>query len=196
MKRGIIVLVILMLGASVCSAETTWQLAPGRSKLGFKVKHMVFMDVKGRFKEFQGQVTAPGDDLSQAQMRVTIAADSVYTGISDRDRHLVGADFFNTAQYPEITFVSRQVVKMDDPNEECYKIIGDLTMRGVTRPIVLMAKCLSMKTLPNGQTRMDLVATGTLNRFDYQLQWNELLETGKAIVGENVDLELKIALMK
>ena len=196
MKRSIIFFVVLMLSAPVCSAESTWQLAPGRSKLGFKVKHMVFMDVKGRFKKFQGQVTVPGDDLTEAEMHVTIAADSVYTGISDRDQHLIGKDFFNTDQYPEITFVSRQVVKVKDPTGECYKIIGDLTMRGVTKPIELMAKCLSMKTLPNGRTRMDLVATGTLNRFDYQLQWNEMLETGKAIVGENVDLELKIALMK
>ncbi len=196
MKRGIFVLIMLLLGTSVCSAETTWQLAPGRSKLGFRVKHMVFLDVEGRFKKFEGRVIAPGDDLTQARMHVTIAADSVYTGISDRDRHLVGEDFFNTAQFPEITFTSREVIKMDDPGEECYKIIGDLTVRGVTKPIVLMARCVSMKKLPNGKTRMDLVATGTLNRFDYQLQWNELLETGKAIVGENVNLDLKIALMK
>lgn len=187
---------LLLLTTSVCWAESTWQLAPGRSKLGFRVKHMVFMDVKGRFKEFQGKVTAPGDDLTAAQMHVIIAADSVYTGIKDRDQHLIGADFFDTAQYPEITFTSREVTKMEDPDGECYKITGDLTMRGVTRPIVLMARCQSMKKLPNGRTRMDLVATGTVNRFDFQLQWNELLETGKAIVGENVDLELKIALLK
>lgn len=196
MKRGICLFIIIVLGASVCSAETTWQLAPGRSKLGFKVKHMVFLDVEGRFKEFQGRVITPGEDLSQAQMHVIISADSVYTGISDRDRHLVSKEFFNTEKYPDITFTSREVIKMDDPDGECYKIIGDLTMRGVTRPIVLMAKCQSMKKLPNGQTRLDLIATGTLNRFDYQLQWNEMLETGKAIVGETVDLELKIALLK
>lgn len=196
MKRGIFVLIMLLLGTSVCSAETTWQLAPGRSKLGFKVKHMVFMDVEGRFKRFEGRVVAPGEDLNEAKMHVIIAADSVYTGIGDRDRHLVGEDFFNTAKYPEITFISREVIKTNDPNGECYKIIGDLTMRGVTKPVVLMAKCQSLKKLPNGKTRLDLLATGSINRFDYQLQWNEMLETGKAIVGEKVDLELKIALMK
>ena len=196
MKRGIFTLVLLLLMTGTCWAETTWQLAPGRSKLGFRVKHMVFMDVEGRFKKFEGQVTTPGDDLTATRMVVTIAADSVYTGIKDRDRHLIGEDFFDTAQFPEITFTSREVTKIMDPNGECYKITGDLTMRGVTKPIILMAKCKSMKTLPNGQTRMDLVATGTLNRFDYQLQWNEILETGKAIVGETVDLELKIALLK
>lgn len=196
MKRGIFLLIFLMLTMPVSAEESSWELAPGRSKLGFSVKHMVFMDVKGRFKRFEGQVVAPGDDLTQAQMKVTILADSVYTGISDRDRHLISKDFFNAQQFPEITFQSREVIKVEHPDGECYKIIGDLTMRGVTKPIELMAKCLSMKQLPNGRTRMDLVATGTINRFDYQLQWNELLETGKAIVGENVDLDLKIALMK
>ncbi len=175
-------------------AETVWQIAPSRSKIAFKVRHLVFLEVEGRFKQFQGQVVADQMNLANSKMRMSIDVDSIYTGIDDRDKHLISADFFDSKKFPEITFTSQSVEELKDGSGN-YKIVGELTMRGVTRPIELIAERKKVKTLPNGKTRMDLVATGTVNRFDYQLEWNEVVETGKAIVGDIVDLNLKIALL-
>ena len=196
MKKLILLFIFLVVTAYPAQAETVWQIAPGRSKIQFKVRHLVFLEVEGRFKKFQGQVITPKETFVDSKMEMKINVDSIYTGIDDRDKHLLSADFFNKEEYPEITFTSKSVEKLDGIDiKGRYKISGDLTMRGVTKPIVLDAVCDRIKVLPNGKTRIDLKAKGSLNRFDYKLEWNEMVEKSKAIVGENVDIDLKIALL-
>ncbi|MBZ0165565.1 MAG: YceI family protein [Candidatus Omnitrophica bacterium] len=194
MRISLLLLMTVLLNVPNVFADTTWQVAPGRTQIGFNVKHLVFMDVKGKFKDFEGSVISTDDSLKDASMAVRIDARSIYTGIADRDNHLIGEDFFFTEKYPEIVFKSTAVEPIAGDAER-YKITGDLTIRGVTRQIVLTAECTAKKSLANGRTRIDLKAVGQVNRFEYGLHWNELVEAGKAIVGEKVDLTLKIALL-
>lgn len=191
-----IILTILLWG--MCTypvyADTTWQVAPGRTSIQFKVKHLVFMEVEGKFKKFDGKVVMPNDDLTDATIEGRIQANSIYTGNHDRDDHLRGEDFFNVIQFPEIIFTSQSIVKVS--HEEIYRMRGNLTILGVTRPIELEAVCSGKKKLSNGKTRMDLTVTGSLNRFDYGFMWNEVMENNKSIVGDTIDLTLNLALLK
>ena len=193
MKNAILTLSILVLWSPWAAAATTWEVAPGPSSVKFKVQHMIFSEVEGRFKKIEGKVITPGSNLEHAQMEARIPVTSIYTGIQDRDNNLRGQEFFFSKKFPDIIFKSRDVVKTAD---NTYIIKGDLTMRGVTKPVELTATCANKHELANGKTRMDLIAKGKLSRYDYGLKWNEMMETGKALVGEEVDIDLKIALMK
>jgi len=149
--------------------------------------------VEGRFKKFEGTVVTQGEDFATAKIDGKIQANSVYTGNQDRDKDLAGEDFFYTSKFPEILFKSKSSVKTGD---NTYDFIGDLTIRGVTKPIVLKAKYKSQQKLSNGMTRVNLFVTGSLNRLEYGLKWNDIIESGKAIVGDEVDIKMNIALLK
>ncbi len=194
MKRTILILLLWGMCTYPVYAETTWQVAPGRTSIKFKVKHLVFMEVEGKFKKFEGKVVMPNEDLTDATIEGRIQANSVYTGNHDRDDHLRGEDFFNVIQFPEIVFTSQSIVKVS--HEEIYRMRGNLTILGVTRPIELEAVCSGKKQLSNGKTRMDLTVTGSLNRFDYGFMWNEIMENNKSIVGDTIDITLNLALLK
>lgn len=189
------VLTLLVFGACIIQvyAQTTWHVAPGRSSVHFEIDHLLFFKVEGRFKKFEGTVVTQGEDFATAKIDAKIQANSIYTGNQDRDKDLIGEDFFYTSKFPEILFKSKSSVKT---SENTYDFKGDLTMRGVTKPIVLKAKYKSQQKLPNGKTRVDLSVTGSLNRLDYGLKWNEIIESGKAIVGDEVDIKMNIALLK
>lgn len=194
MYKYIVTTMALMFMVTTAYAETTWQVAPGRSSVNFKVKHLLFSHVDGRFKKFEGSMVTPSEDLSGAQLEATIHTGSIYTGNQDRDKHLNSVEFFSSDIFPKITFKSKKFVRTD---AETYKILGELTIRGVTKPVVLTAKYEGQKTLKNGKQRLDFVAAGEVNRFDYDLKWNEFMESGGgAIVGDMVEIELDIALFK
>lgn len=175
------------------STETTWKIAPGRSSVKFKVKHLLLFNVEGKFKKFEGKVVTQDKDFTNAQIEAVIESNSIHTGNRDRDKDLQGEHFFYTSEFERITFKSKSIAKI---GEDDYKIIGDLTIRDTTKTIELIAEFTGLKELANGKSRADFIATGTLNRLDYGLKWNEFLETGKAIVGETVEIILKIALLK
>lgn len=175
-------------------AQIQWKIKPGPSSLNFEVKHLLFSKVDGKFKQFEGTVITDGDSLENAQMNAHVQTKSIYTGNSDRDNHLESKDFFSSDQFPEMTFVSKSVRQTNTQHE--YKIIGDLTIRNITKEVVLIGTCSPHKTLANGKTRMDLIAQGSIKRFDFGLKWNELMDTGSAIVSNQVDLKLKLALIK
>ena len=193
MRKCILFLLALVIWIPQASAQTAWQVAPGRSSINFKVKHLVLFHVKGKFRKFEGKVVTPDENFANAHIEATIRVNSIYTGNRDRDRHLLGEDFFCADEFPEIIFKSKSTVKT---GENTYKITGDLTIRGITKPIELKAKYGGQKKLSSGQARVDFKATGSLNRFDYGLRWNEVMETGKAVVGKTVEITLKIALLK
>ncbi len=189
----LLALLALVISAFQTRAETTWRVAPGRSSINFKVAHLIVFEVEGRFRKFEGTVQAPRGDLSDARIELKIQAGSIYTGNQDRDKHLVGEEFFDASKFPEIAFRSNTVSKLAGENN--YRINGDLTIKGITRTIDLAAKFKGRKLLSDGSECVDFVANGVLSRFDYGLKWNELTEAGGAIVGEIVEIKLKISLL-
>ena len=174
------------------SEQTTWRMAPGRSFIKFKVKHLLLLNVEGKFRKFDGKVVTQNRDFSIVQIEGSIPVNSIYTGNQDRDRHLLEEDFFYVDQFPEISFKSKSIHKTD---EQTYKIEGDLTIRGITKPIQLEGKYSGMKVISSGKILAEFTAYGSLNRSDYGLRWNTITEAG-ALVGETVEIILNATLIK
>jgi polyisoprenoid-binding protein YceI len=181
------------------AAETTWRVSPGPSSVEFSVRHLLFSKVEGSFRRFSGSVTQDlengGDpeDFSGARIHATIPVKSIYTGHRDRDRSLQEEDFFWAGRHPAILFESRSVTRT---GAKTYRVVGDLTIRGVQRRIELEAEYLGQSSLPSGELRADFELSGSVNRYDYGLRWNEVLETGGALVGAEVEIRLKIAVIR
>ncbi len=191
------VLILLLVWACTWSAQataaTTWQVDPGPSSVQFRVRHLIFSHVEGSFLKFSGEVVAPNGDFSGASITTPIPVSSIYTRHPDRDSELKGKEFFWASEYPDIRFESTSVVKVGD---DIYNIEGVLTIRGVTRPIELKAELRGQRAISMGRLRTDFRATGSLSRFDYGLKWNEVMEAGRALVGETVEIVLDIALVR
>ncbi len=178
---------------AVQAGTSTWQLDPAHSSVEFSVKHMMMTTVRGRFKDVTATLTGDRDHPQAAGVEATIDAASIDTGVADRDAHLRGPDFFNAEQYPTATFRSTRVEPVDD---EHAKIYGELTIRDVTRPVVLDVEYEGQGKDAYGNQRAGFTATTTINRLEYGLKWNPLLETGGAVVSDRVKLTLHIAAVK
>ncbi len=174
-------------------SQTTWHVASGPSSVDFKIRHLIFSQVKGTFRTYSGSIITEEADFSDALIEATIPVNSIYTGHRDRDSDLLGEDFFHAAQYPEISFKSKSFKKT---GEHTYKIIGELTIRGVTRTIELDARCTDPRIISGGRTRVDFTANGSVNRYDYGLRWNEIFGADKLLIGKTVEITLNIALIK
>ena len=174
-------------------ATTTWAIDPTHSEIGFKVKHMMFTNVSGRFDQFHGTVETQGDDFANANATFQAETASVNTGNSDRDNHLKSADFFDAEQFPKIDFKATEFKKTDDNN---FKISGDLTVHGVTKPITLDAEYSGLMTDPWGNTKAGLSVNGKFSRKDFGLTWNAALETGGVLVSDEVRLNVEMQLFK
>ena len=164
---------------------TTWQLDPAHTEIGFEVKHMMFAKVRGRFTDFDGSITlgAEGnEDGSSAQ--VVIKAASIETGQAQRDEHLRSADFFDVEQFPELTFRSRSVERQGD----ALLLRGDLTIRDVTKEVVLTVTESGEGVDPWGNQRVGYSATSVIDRREFGLEWNQALEMGGVLVGNEVKL--------
>ena len=172
--------------------KTSWKIDPAHTKLGFSARHMVISEVEGQFTEFDVKFDT-GEDFADSEIEVTIKAASLGTGNSDRDNHLKSSDFFDALNYPEIKFISSSFDKISD---EEFRLIGDLTIRGITRPIELDVTYGGKIKDPWGNERVGFQVEGKLNRFDYGLKWNSLMETGGAIVGKIIKLNCQVELIK
>ena len=170
----------------------TWNVDPAHSKVGFAVKHMGIANVRGEFTEFEGTLEV-GDDLSSAKAHGTVKVQSVDTNEAQRDEHLRSGDFFDAEQHPEITFTSTAIEPID---EETFKVTGDLTIHGVTKPITLTAEVQGTDTDPWGNDRVGLEVTGSLSRGDYEMKFNQALGSGNMLVGDKVKLALDISAVK
>ena len=159
----------------------TWRVDPAHSKVGFAVKHMGVATVRGEFGEFEGALEI-GDDLASSKATGTVKAASV--------EHLRSADFFEVEKYPEISFSSTSIEKVDD---ETVKITGDLTLHGETHPVELEAEIGGVETGPEGETRTGLEVTGTLSRKEWGMHFNAALGSGNVVVSDKVKLTLDIA---
>jgi polyisoprenoid-binding protein YceI len=170
----------------------TWAVDPAHSRVGFAVKHLGIATVHGVFTDFEGTLEI-GDDLSSARAFGTVKTASVNTSESDRDKHLLSADFFDVENNPEIRFESTKIEAIDD-NE--VKITGNLTMNGVTKELVLHAEVGGTEIDPWGNERVGLEATGQLSRSDFGIKFNMALGSGNVAVGDKVKLSLDISAVK
>lgn len=172
--------------------KANWKVDKIHSKMGFAARHMVIAEVEGQFKEFDIKVDS-GEDFTDSNIEVTIKTASIDTGNSERDNHLRSPDFFDTENHPEIKFISTSFKKITD---EAYRVKGDLTIRGISKPVELDVTYGGKVKDPWGNERAGFQVEGKLDRFDYELRWNAFMETGGAVVGKIIRLNCHVELIK
>jgi polyisoprenoid-binding protein YceI len=163
------------------------------SQIGFVTRHAMVAKVRGTFDEFEATAHLDAEDPTKSTVKVVIQAASVDTRNEQRDAHLRSNDFFDMANYPEITFESTAVEQIDD---EHYKLTGDLTIKGVTRPVTIDFAFLGSATDPYGNLRVGFEGGVQVNRKDWGVNWNAALEAGGVMVSEKVTLEFEISAIK
>lgn len=173
-------------------SATIWNLDPAHSQVEFSVKHMMFTTVRGRFADVQGTVTLDSDSPEESAVEVSIDVASLDTRVADRDAHLRSGDFFDVENHPTMAFRSRRVEGPAATPEASFRVVGDLTIRGVTREVILEARFEGTGTDPWGGTRAGFSARTTIDRRDFGLTWNQALETGGVLVGHEVKIDLQI----
>lgn len=174
-------------------AKTKWNLDLTHSELGFRIKHLMISHVPGSFRNFHAEVETEGDDFSSAEIRLTADISSISTSNEQRDQHLRNSDFFEAEKYPQLVFQSTKIEKESDDTLNLY---GDLTMKGVSRPVKLNVDFNGITRDPWGGERAGFSVTGKLNRSDWGIQFNGTLETGGLMLGEEVKLQAEIQVVK
>ena len=174
-------------------AQTVWKIDPSHSVVEFAIKHMMFATVKGRFANFEGEIITHPEDSTEGEVNVTIDADSIDTRDAKRDEHLRSGDFFGTAEIPQIRFRSTRVEHIPGPT---FRVHGDLTIKGITRPVVLDATFNGSGVNPWGMTVASWSATTEIDRTDWDLTYNAALETGGVLIGNAVKISLEIEAAK
>ncbi len=169
----------------------TYTIDTAHSTIGFVARHAMVTKVRGSFTDFEGQAVV-ADDLSQSSASVTIKVDSINTRNEQRDGHLLSNDFFDIANHPEITFVSTSVV----PEGDGFKTTGDLTIKGVTKPVTIDFEYTGSATDPFGNERVGFEGKVVVNRKDWGVNWNAALEAGGVLVSEKVTLEFDISAIR
>lgn len=170
-----------------------WAVDAAHSSIEFSVKHMMVSRVKGTFEKFDATVEADVEDMTTATINFTIDVDSINTRNADREGHLKSPDFFDAATYPNITFKSTSITKKSNGE---YELTGDMTIRDVTRPETFLVTYEGSGKNPWGQEVAGFTAEGSINRTEYGLKWNNTLETGGVLVGEQVKIHLEIEATK
>jgi len=170
------------------TATRTYKIDKSHSEAIFQVRHLV-TKVRGRFTDFEGAIEFNEANPEQSSVHFTINTTSIDTAEPDRDKHLRSADFFEVDKFPQITFVSKRIVKR---GAETYDVTGDLSIHGVTKEVVLPVAHMGKAKDPWGNDRIGFEAESSLNRKDYGLHWNAALETGGFLVGDEVKISLEI----
>jgi polyisoprenoid-binding protein YceI len=174
--------------------ETTkWVLDPMHSEVNFKVKHMMIANVSGSFTKFDVQANTQGDDLTTARITFTAETNSINTNNEQRDAHLRSPDFFDGDKFSQIRFESTSMTKK---SEEHYILNGDLTIKGVSKPVTLDVDFGGMGKDPYGNMKAGFTVQGKINRKDFGLTWNAALESGGVLVGEDVKIHSEIQMIK
>lgn len=176
------------------ATATSWSIDADHSHVGFSVSHLMVSHVRGSFTRYTGSVDIDDKDITKSKVAVTIDATSINTNVQKRDEHLKSADFFDVAKYPTLTFVSG---KWTRAGNGALKVTGDLTIHGITRPVVLDVAPFSRESKdPWGNIKCGTTASTIINRKDFGLVWNQALETGGVAVGEDVNISLDVELVK
>lgn len=172
---------------------TKWAIDPTHSEIGFKVKHMMFTNVSGKFSKYEGTIITEHDTFEGATIDFSADIDSINTGNADRDNHLKSADFFDAENQPKLVFKASSFTKKDGEN---YELGGDLSLHGVTKFVKLPVEFSGLMTDPWGNTKAGLNISGKINRKDWGLNWNSALETGGVLVSDEVRLNIELQLVK
>lgn len=170
-----------------------WTIDPLHSEVTFKVKHLVISSVTGKFSSIEGNIESSKDDFTDAKIEFSASVDSISTGNDQRDGHLKSPDFFDAANHPKVKFVSTQVSKKDDKD---YVVKGDLTIRGVTKPVELQVEFGGTQKDFYGNTVAGFELSGKINRQDFGLQWSAVTETGGIVVSDEVKIFANVELHK
>jgi len=173
--------------------KTTWVMDPAHSEVLFKVKHLMITNVKGEFRTFDAGLVTDGNDFSTAEVNVTIDAASVFTNNEDRDNHLKSGDFFDVEKHKELTFKSTKIEKADDDE---YKLMGLLTIKGVSKEVTLDVEFGGIMKDPWGNEKAGFSLEGKINRKDWELNWNAALEAGGVLVGDEVKISAEVQFAK
>ena len=182
------------MSTAVSTQTSTWNIDPVHSTAQFKVKHMMISNVKGEFTKITGKLKLDESDITKSNVEAFIDTTTINTREPDRDTHLKSADFLDVAKFPHLSFKSTQISKNGEGE---LSVEGDLTMHGVTRKVVFEVEGPSVPTKdPWGNTRIGLSATTRVNRKDFGLNWNTVLEAGGILVGEDVAISLDVEFIK
>jgi polyisoprenoid-binding protein YceI len=174
-------------------ANTKWTLDPMHSELGFKIKHLMITNVSGSFKNFNIEMDTKGEDLSTAQVRLTADLASISTNNEQRDAHLRNGDFFDTDNFPQLEFRSTNVEDKDDEN---FTLVGDLTLKGISKPVRLNVEYSGVTKDPWGGERAGFTVTGKIKRSDFGINFNAVLETGGVALSDEVKINADVQLVK
>ncbi len=193
MKRFLALFLAAAAPAAGLADTSTWNLDPAHSQTSFAIRHLVISNVRGEFQKFSGAVQLDDKDVSKSSVDVTIQAASIDTANGDRDKHLRSADFFDVEKFPTITFKSTKVEKAGDGK---LHVTGNLTMKGVTKPVVLAVDGPTNEIKdPMGNARRGLSASTTIDRKEWGLTWSKTIEAGP-VVGDEVKIQIEAELLK
>ncbi|ABL00599.1 YceI family protein [Pelobacter propionicus] len=194
MKRFISLVTLLLLALPLSALASTWNLDPDHSAAQFKVKHLMISNVRGNFEKISATLHLDDRDITKSRVEVSIDVASINTGVNKRDDHLRSPDFFDVTKFPAMTFVSTRVEKAG-PGK--LSVTGNLTIKGVTRPVVLRVDGLTPEVRdPWGQIRRGASATTTINRRDFGITWNKSMDNGGVVVGEEVAIQLEVEFVR
>ncbi|MEO5892285.1 MAG: YceI family protein [Ferruginibacter sp.] len=174
-------------------ANAKWVLDPTHSEIGFKVKHLMISSVTGTFTEFSGTVETHGDDFTTAKASFSANVHSISTNNGQRDAHLKNADFFDADTYPELTFESTSIVKVDEEN---YTLHGNLSLHGITKQVLFEADFGGTTVDPWGGTRAGFSLKGKISRSDFGISFGTVSETGGILLGDEVKLSAEVQFVK
>jgi polyisoprenoid-binding protein YceI len=169
-----------------------WNIDPAHSSINFSVRHLMIAKVRGTFTKWQARVDYNDSNPALSKIEVRIDAASIDTKESQRDAHLRSPDFLDAEKFPELVFTSREITR----DGEDYVVAGDMAIHGITRPVRLQVESLGTTKDPWGNQRMAFAAKTALNRKDFGLTWNQALEAGGVLVGEKVEIEIDVELVK
>jgi polyisoprenoid-binding protein YceI len=167
----------------------SWNIDVTHTALSFSVRHMLVSKVRGRFGKFAGTITLDDGDITRSSATVSIDASSIDTGVVERDTHLRSPDFLDVEKFPELGFRSQRIERVDDTH---YRVVGELMIRDVKRGVTLDVEYGGRGKDPWGNERVGFVARTSIDRKEFGLTWNQMLETGGVLVGERVDIELDV----
>jgi polyisoprenoid-binding protein YceI len=168
-------------------APGTYVLDPSHTRIGFIARHLMVTKVRGNFGEFDGSITI-AEDPAKSTAQATIKALSIETGVGDRDNHLRSGDFFEAEKYPELTFANARVVAQKGTK---FTVVGDLTIKDVTREVELDVELDGVVTDPFGNEKIAVSARTEINREDFGMSWNAALETGGVLVSQKIVIEIE-----
>ena len=172
---------------------STWTIDPAHTIAEFAVRHMVLTTVKGRFRELEATLQIDEAHPENSSVSASVDVASIDTSVADRDAHLRSDDFFNAEKYPRITFRSRRVEVGDDSH---FRLVGDLTIRDVTREVALDGEYEGQIDDPWGNRRAAFTATTQISRKEFGVRWNQLIESGGAVVSDNVKITLHVEVIR